>query len=378
MKLYALVAKSILVLLAPLSVALSTLAHAGLVSGFGVNVEAIEASASVVNDRVLILAGRRTAGADFGPFAEVSLIDVAADGGPGLITRIPELDGSRADEFRFVFGSNGDLWVVKTRLSGNLRLSKISGTRSLSVDISLPADLKEGDVRVQAIYLPGDGTIELALRRSGDGVLLVLAPDASIKSIQPISDSAEFQSLIRIPGSGNSLVASASGTISLIGNVDSKLSVRGPDMKIAGPIYQEKGLFSKPVFNPDGSRVAIAIKTALPGRVVVSLLTPKLEKLSSSTVVEKKSFTGSVSLVFVRDRLISLQADAGRCYIDEFNSFDGKVIRRREVQTGGASRCIGIKGIKSGAGMLLVTSKVNIVGGMLESTIETSFLTSIE
>ena len=213
------------------------------VTGAGGNLEALGVSAIANGERLVVVAGRRAPGKDFGPFVEVGLVVVPAAGGAGAFTKIPELDGSRADDFQYAFSSGGDLYFTKAAGTDAIRLGKVRNGRFVGVDLALPPELASGDFSVRHIEVLDDGGLDIGVRSRGNGALVTLNPDLSVKEIRPIVQSAEFQAALRLRGSADRfVVVSATGSPGLTAQVANELELRGADLGSPLRRHQVNGL----------------------------------------------------------------------------------------------------------------------------------------
>lgn len=355
--------------------ALAVSAASSPVAGIGANVEALTAGASADGKRLLVVAGRRAPGKDFGPFSEVGLVVVPAAGGSASFTRIPELDGTRTDEVRYAFSAAGELFFTKATGSGAIRLGKVSSGRFVGVNIPLPPALIAGDFQVVSVTPLVDGRLDLAVRSMGDGVLVTLKPDLSVQAIRMIPRSSEFQGALRqLPGGEKILVVSASGSVGLSGTVRNDLAVRGPDLAATPAARQLPGLVSTLQQSSDGTRIALATRTALPGLVTAHLFDEKLEPVQQLVVVEQASYPWPVDLVLSNTHMVALHADSGKCIATVVDSRSGRQLARHELAGPGKARCSRTTGAIAGTNLLLVTTTMQAAADGVNASMATAIM----
>lgn len=357
------------------SAALAASAAAVPVTGIGANIEALAAGVSSDGKRLLMVAGRRAPGKDFGPYVEVGLAATPAAGGAASFTRIAELDGTRADEVRYAFSATGELFFTRAAGTGAIRLGKVSSGGFVGVDIALPPALKAGDFQVVSVAPLADGGVDIGVRSMGDGTLVTLKPDLSVRAVRMLPRSTEFQGVLRLlPGAENFLVVSAEGNAGLSGTVRHKLAVRGPDLAPASAKLAVAGLVSALQQSPDGARIALATRTALPGLVAAHLLDKTLAPLRQLVVVEKPSYPWPVGLLLSNTRMVALHADNGKCIATVVDSKDGRQLARHDVTGAAQARCTRIAGAVADARLLLVITTAQPTADGVNASVATAIL----
>lgn len=344
------------------------------VTGIGTNVEALVASATADGNRLLVVAGRRAPGKDFGPYVEVGLVVVPAAGGGASFTRISELDGTRAEEVRYAFSATGELFFTKLAGTGAIRLGKVSSGRFVGIDIALPTALNAGDFQVASLTPLADGRLDIGVRSMGDGALVTLKPDLSVQSVRMIPRSAEFQGALRLlPAADKVLVVSAGGKSGLGATVHNELAVRGPDLAAVPARQQVTGLVSGLQQSPDGTRIALATRTALPGLITAHLFDAALAPVKQLVVVEKPSYPWPVGLLLSNTRMVALHAERGKCIATVAESSNGRQLARHDV-AGSDARCARITGAIAGARLLLVLTTTQPTANGVDASIATVVL----
>jgi hypothetical protein len=342
------------------------------VTGVGDNLEALGVSAIANGERLMVVAGRRAPGKDFGPFVEVGLVVVPAAGGAGSFTKIPELDGSRADDVRYAFSSGGDLYFTKAAGTGAIRLGKVCNGRFVGVDIVLPPELASGDFSVQNIEILDDGDVDIGVRGSGNGTLVTLKPDLSVKTIRPIAKSAEFQAALRLRGGADRfVVVSSSGNPGLTGRAANELELRASDLGATPGRQQLNGLVSPPQQSADGTRIALSTRTTIPGLVAAHLFDAALAPVKSLVIVKKPSYPFPVGVLLSNTRLVALHAENGKCFAAVADSRDGRQLARREVFDAPGLRCMKVSGVITGARLMLVTTTMTATADGASASIAT-------
>lgn len=342
------------------------------VTGVGDNLEALGVSVIANGKRLIVVAGRRSPGKDIGPFVEVGLVVVPVAGGAGAFTKIPELDGSRADDIQYTFSNSGDLYFTKAAGAGAIRLGKVRNGRFVGVDLVLPTELASGDLSVQNIEALDDGGLDIGVRSRGNGSLVTLNPDLSVKAIRPIARSAEFQAALRLRGSSDRfVVASSNGSPGLAAQVANELELRTADLGSTLRRHQVNGLVSRPQQSPDGKRFVVSTRSTIPGLVTAHLFDAALAPVKSLVIVQKPSYPLPVGVLLSNTRLVALHPENGKCFATVADSRDGQQLERRDVSDMPGSRCVKVVGVIAGANLMLVTTTMRATADGASASIAT-------
>lgn len=345
------------------------------ITGLGENILALGVHASKQGERLLILAGRRAPNKDFGPFVEIGIIDLRTSSGTASFAKVPGLDGDEVGDFQSTFSSDGEFYFAKTAGTDAIQVGKMRHDQFVAAQIQLPPSMSSGGIRVQHLTALEGGGLDIGINSNGDGVLITLNPDLTVKSMLPIRQSTEFQAVLRLSGADRFLVASAIGEPNVSGNITNYLALRGADLApSATGTATVRGFPSTPLVSPDGSRIALSTSSVFPGRVVVHLFEPSLAKIASLVIIEKPSYPNLVSFLLSNSKLVALHAEDGQCFATLANSRDGRLIERRKLTDLSELRCVDVSGAIAGSRLALVLTTMSVKSTDVSTSVATQFM----
>lgn len=348
---------------------------AGEISDVGKDLEVIGVAAMRDGETLTVLAGRRASGDIAGSFVEVGLIVVPTAGGKGKYTNIPELAGSTGINFRHAFSNEGELYFEKTAGNGVIRVGKVGSGRSAGASIALPPELRDGSSRVSNITVLNSGELDIGINSGGDGALLSMKPDLSVKAIMPVPDSANFHGVLRLRGeAGRFVIVSSTGTDAWRGGVTVTLGLRAPDLVATIRRQQAMGMPSLPVQSPDGTRIVLSTRSYQPGLVTTHLYDASLALVRSQVVVDQPYFFSPVEILLSDSRLVALHVGKGKCYANVADSRDGRQLARHEVMAGSGMRCLNLSGVIVGKRLLLAAAYRDEAAGPASKTLMTQII----
>ncbi|NHZ97547.1 hypothetical protein [Massilia sp. CCM 8734] len=348
---------------------------AGVVTDVGKDLEIIGVGAALDGERLTVLAGRRASGDISGSFVEVGLIIVPAAGGKGKFTNIPELDGSTDVNFQHAFSNEGELYFEKTADTGVIRVGKVGTGRSAGASIALPPELRDSSFRVSNIAVLNNGELDIGMNSRGDGALLSMKPDLSVKSIRKIPGSTNFHGVLRLRGeAGRFMIVSSTGTDAWRGRVTITLELRAPDLVATIGRQQVMGMPSLPVQSPDGTRIALSTRSYQPGLVTTHLYDASLALVKSQVIVDQPYYFAPVGILLSDSRLVALHVDKGKCYATVADSRDGRQLARHDVTAGSGMRCLNVSGVIAGTRLMLAAAYSEENAGPASTTLMTQIV----